>query len=91
MYYNGNDAQRHTWGATAADKRMNDGQTKQRAACNVQHPLPLEHTHSNKRLILKHRRGFTHRNRQIGWFVIQAFLTGRNNLIGWIKHEEGGA
>lgn len=30
-------------------------------------------------------------NTQIGLFVIQMFLGGRSNLIGWIKHEKGGA
>ncbi len=54
MYHNGNEVQRHTWrdmqtdGRAKADRRMNDGQTKQRVPCNVRHPLPskLMHTHT---------------------------------------------
>lgn len=33
----------------------------------------------------------TGKHRQIGLFVIQMFLGGRNNLIGWMKHQKGGA
>lgn len=47
-------------------------------------------------LIHIHRGGFMkwqekELNTQIGLFVIQMFLGGRSNLIGWIKHEKGGA
>lgn len=78
-------------------------QTRERwtkkAESSVWHGLSSELAQTRRRgrsLIHIHRGGFMkwqekELNTQIGLFVIQMFLGGRSNLIGWIKHEKGGA
>lgn len=70
-----------------------------KAESSAWHGLSSELAQTRRRgrsLIHIHRGGFMkwqekELNTQIGLFVIQMFLGGRSNLIGWIKHEKGGA
>lgn len=78
--------------------QMHERRTE-KAESSVWHGLSSKLARTRQRgrsLIHIHRGGFMKwqekkLNTQIGLFVIQMFLRGRSNLIGWIKHEKGGA